>query len=70
MTEKHTLIVSHAGEDGWSVRHSKDGKVLAHYSSRMEAESAARRTVSSLGGGEVCVEVLDGHKPPTGKPAG
>jgi hypothetical protein len=58
MAENHTLFVAQA-ESGWEVRHGKGGRVLANYASRSEAEAAARRTISSLGGGQVCVEVPD-----------
>ncbi len=70
MPENHTLFVAPAGKDGWEIRHGRGGKVLAHFASRSEAEAAARRTLSSLGGGQVCVEIPDapGAKPESSAP--
>ncbi|HTE06590.1 MAG TPA: DUF2188 domain-containing protein [Planctomycetota bacterium] len=60
MTHNHSLYVAHAGDKGWEIRHGRGGKVLDHFSTRAEAEAAARKAVAGLGGGEVCVEVPDG----------
>ena len=58
MAKKDRFVVKHP--DGWAVKGAGAQRASGVYKTQAEAESAAKRTVSNIGGGEVRIQGRDG----------